>query len=651
MNFFESQDKARHNTTQLLGLFVAAIAFTITGLYLAVAVTISQGSSTATLWYPEAFFGVTVWTLLLVGSGSLWKYLALKKGGGAQVALSLGGSEVYAEMATDEQLVFVNVVEEMAIASGVPVPRMFVLANEHGINAFAAGFTTNDAAVAVTQGCLEQLDRDELQGVIAHEFSHILNGDMNLNLKLIGVLQGILLIHLAGRLLMRMSTPRYRSRNSKGNPALVLGFAMFAVGGIGWLCSRAIKAAVSRQREFLADASAVQFTRNPSGIASALQKIAGYSQGSSVLAPQAEAASHLFFGSAVSSFGGRAFASHPPLAERIRRLGGAVQFHDPAPQVATVGMAPAGAAGLASGLVGSAPVGGQRAATVVSESTAPMAVEDIAERIGIADEKGIAQVHALLQKLPQRLRAQLHTLPGAKGCVYALLLDDDGEMRDHQLSKLRETEPEEVMTAVVEVGASLKNLDLRLCLPVLDLAVPALRRMETDGCQMFANNVHQLVMADGEVSLSEFALMAVLRSRLTVALGGELNPAVKYESVADVLGDCLTLVAALAKAGHDSEGDRVFAFQAGVDRLVRSADVTVSDRVKNGDRLPLFTTQSLDAGLENLRRLAPKGKQAVVEACARTVLLDGRVTVKESELLRAFVLSLDCPLPPFLNIR
>ncbi len=475
---------------------------------------------------------------------------------------------------------------------------------------------------------------------------------MNLNLKLIGILQGILLIHLAGRLLLRMSRPRYRSRNNKGgNPILFLGLAMFVVGGIGWLCSRVIKAAVSRQREFLADASAVQFTRNPKGISSALQKIAGYAQGSSVLAPQAEAASHLFFGSAVASFGGRAFASHPPLNERIRRLGGAVQVRDPAQQAAAVGVAPAAASGLASGFVGSAPVGRQPVATPSDGREVRMAVEDIAERIGIADEKGIAQVHALLQKLPPGLRSQLHSLAGAKGCVYALLMDDAGEMRDRQLLKLSETEPQEVIAAVDEVGTSLKNLDPRLCLPVLDLAVPALRRMEKDGCQMFANNVHQLVMADGEVSLSEFALMAVLRSRLTVALGGQLNPAVKYESVSDVLGDCLTLVAALAKSGHESEGDRIYAFQAGVERLERSADVTVLKQLKDGDRLPLFTTQSLDAGLENLRRLAPKGKQAVVEACARTVLLDGRVTVEESELLRAFVLSLDCPLPPFLNVR
>ena len=649
MNFFESQDRARHNTTQLLGLFVVAIVFTISGLYLAIAVTIAQGSDSANLWYPEAFFWVTVCTLLLVGSGSLWKYFALKQGGGAQVALSLGGTEVFAEMATAEQLVFVNVVEEMAIASGVPVPRMFVLADESGINAFAAGFTTNDAAVAVTQGCLEQLERDELQGVIAHEFSHILNGDMNLNLKLIGILQGILLIHLAGRLMMRMSRPRYRSRNNKGNPILFLGLAMFVVGGIGWLCSRAIKAAVSRQREFLADASAVQFTRNPKGISSALQKIAGYAQGSSVLAPQAEAASHLFFGSAVSSFGGRAFASHPPLKERIQRLGGAVQFREQSVQAAAVGVASgAGASELASGLVGGAPAGRPPVGNQVGSA---VRVEDIAARIGIVDEKGIAQVHALLEKLPSGLRSQLHSLAGAKGCVYALLLDDDGEMRDRQLQKLSETEPPEVMAAVEDVAISLKHIDLRLCLPVVDLAVPALRRLEQDGCQLFANNIRQLVMADGKVSLSEFALMAVLRSRLTVALGGELNPAVKYEDVSDVLGDCLTLIAALAKAGHQSEGDRVYAFQAGVERLVRSTQVTVSEQVTGGDRLPLFTTQSLDAGVENLRRLAPKGKQAVVEACARTVLLDGRVTVEESELLRAFVLSLDCPLPPFLNVR
>ena len=516
------------------------------------------------------------------------------------------------------------------------------MAEESGINAFAAGFTANDAAIAVTQGCLEQLDRDELQGVIAHEFSHILNGDMNLNLKLIGLLQGILLIHLTGRLLLRMGSPSRSSRENKGNPILFLGLAMFVVGGMGWLCSRAIKAAVSRQREFLADASAVQFTRNPQGIASALRKIAGFAGSSYVEAPQAEAASHLFFGNAIQSFGMNPFASHPPLGERIRRIGGVALRVKVAPAaIPRQAAVAAGGGAMASGFVGrSSPVSRQPGPRSIAGRA-----DELAERVGTADARDLEQAHGLLAQLPQQLRSQLRSVDGAKGCIYALLLDDAVEIRDRQLQKLGESESSAAMAAVDSGLVALRGLDARLSLPIVDLAVPALRSQEKNACQMFVNSVKQLVVADGTVSLSEFALMKVLSSRLALTLGEEINPAVKFEAIAEVWNDCTTLVAALAKAGHESEGDRLYAFRAGIDRLPKPPQMQLSEKV------PPFTMRDLDWGLKRLKQLAPKAKQAVVDACAHTVLLDSKVTVEESELLRAVVLSLDCPLPPFLQVR
>ncbi|MGK7905753.1 MAG: M48 family metallopeptidase [Synechococcus sp.] len=641
MNFFEQQDRARHNTTQLLGLFAVAIAFTIAGLYLAAAIAFAQASKTSDYWHPELLFWIAGGTLLLVMGGSTSKFLALRRGGGANVALSLGGQEIIPEFADERQQMLLNVVEEMAIAAGVPVPRVFVLTEEWGINAFAAGFTTNDAAVAVTQGCLDQLDRDELQGVIAHEFSHILNGDMNLNLKLIGLLQGILLIHLLGRMLIRFGRPSRRSREEKGNPILFVGFAMFVVGGIGWLCSRAIKAAVSRQREYLADASAVQFTRNPNGISSALQKIAGLADGSYIQTPQAETASHMFFGNAIQGMGVNLFASHPPLKDRIRRIGGQiVRQSSPATVAASpVAVGTAVGSGLALGFADG------NASGRAPNATAAIAVDanEIAKQVGTADAKGVEQAHALLEKLPHELRSQLRTVDGAKGCIYALLLDDEGEMRDRQVQKLRESESAAVVTAVEKAANHLQGIDARLSLPVVDLAVPALRSQDKNSCQMMLNTIKQLMLADGQVSLFEFSLVSVLRSRLAVTLGGAVNPPVKYETIAEVWQDCVALVAALAKAGHESEGDRLYAFQAGMDRLPRMSGV------KRGQQLPPFTFKDLERGLGRLRVLAPKGKQKVVDACAHTVLLDGKVTLEEAELLRAFVLSLDCPLPPFLS--
>ena len=213
----------------------------------------------------------------------------------------------------------------MAIASGTPTPPVYMMQEEPGINAFAAGFTPSDAVVGVTRGCVGQLSRDELQGVIGHEFSHILNGDMRLNIRLMGVLFGILVVGLIGSILLRSSLygSALQSRSSRGNSTqvlLIIGGVLMLVGFIGTLVGNLIKASVSRQREFLADASAVQFTRNPSGIAGALKKIGGFEAGSEMMNPHAPESSHMFFGRAVSSGFNSLFATHPPLEERIARL-------------------------------------------------------------------------------------------------------------------------------------------------------------------------------------------------------------------------------------------------------------------------------------------------------------------------------------------
>ncbi|MEO0852853.1 MAG: M48 family metallopeptidase, partial [Cyanobacteria bacterium J06648_11] len=326
MNFFEHQDKARQNTTQLVGLFVLSIAFTIVAFYgaaLAIA-AIAEPGWVSSVWQPELFGLIAIAVVAIVGFGTATKTWELRQGGWV-VAESLGGRRV--ELATDDpgEQRLLNVVSEMAIASGVPVPQVYVMDDEASINAFAAGYSAGDAAIGVTRGCIEQLDRDELQGVIAHEFSHILNGDMRLNIRLMGVLQGILLIYLMGNFIFRgtfylgsgrsYSRRRDRGDGGSGRSRLVMflaGLAMMVIGSIGLFCGRAIKSAVSRQREFLADASAVQFTRNPNGLAGALMKIGGLSEGSKISSPQAEAASHLFFGNAVSQLSA-AFATHPPL--------------------------------------------------------------------------------------------------------------------------------------------------------------------------------------------------------------------------------------------------------------------------------------------------------------------------------------------------
>ena len=320
MRFFEHQARARRRTLWLvLGMLVAtAIVVVAVDAVVAFAAYLSSDTPQAGFdrWWPAQtglLATATAITLLLIGGGSLYKMVALS-GGGAEVARSVGAVPIESDTTDPARKRLVNVVEEMAIAAGIPVPAIFVMEGESGINAFAAGYSPSDAAIAVTQGTLDTLTRDELQGVIAHEFSHIFNGDMRLNLRLTGLLHGILLIALVGRGMMRVSG----RGDGKGAAFLVsTGFALFVVGFIGVLCARIIKAAVSRSREFLADASAVQFTRNPSGIGGALKKIAA-GDGSVLAHTEAEEVSHMLFATGISFTS--LMATHPPIEDRIRAI-------------------------------------------------------------------------------------------------------------------------------------------------------------------------------------------------------------------------------------------------------------------------------------------------------------------------------------------
>ena len=362
-DFFERQDITRRNTGRLVLLFVLAVIAIMVSIYLLLAATmgyLNQNPETGAIDWSLAndlqLVGIAVvGTLVVVGGGALFKTAQLR-GGGRVIAEELGGRRLNPDTSVSGERQLLNVVEEMAIASGTPAPPVYLLDEEGGINAFAAGFTINDAVIGVTRGAVERLSRDELQGVIAHEFSHILNGDMCLNIRLIGFLYGILIIGMLGYFMLRVSAfssyrHRRSSRDSSPLALLALGAGLMVVGFLGTFFGNLIKAGVSRQREFLADASAVQFTRQPAGIAGALKRIGGFLSGSTVQSPNAPEANHMFFGKATSGLSGL-FATHPPLADRIRKLEPSWngQFAEATPRTGSA-LAPhpstAGVAGLA----------------------------------------------------------------------------------------------------------------------------------------------------------------------------------------------------------------------------------------------------------------------------------------------------------------
>ncbi|MBA4136998.1 MAG: hypothetical protein C0518_06750 [Opitutus sp.] len=653
MDFFEAQDRAKRRTNRLVVLFVFAVLGTIAASYLAACLILSftpdnelrfsNEAPPTFVWDPQLFGILAAAVVTVVGLASLYKWSQMRHGGSA-VAELVGGRRVDLRTTDLRERRLLNVVEEMAIASGVPVPAVYVLENEPGLNAFAAGLTTSDAVVAVTRGTLDKLTRDELQGVIAHEFSHILNGDMRLNVKLTAIVFGILVIGLIGRgILQSLGRGRIRGgggKNKGGGLALILaaGLAMMIIGYIGYFFGRLIQAAVSRQREFLADASAVQFTRNPTGISGALKKIGGYALGSTMLDRRAAEIGHFFFAQGFRSNFGGLWATHPPLPERIRavepRWDG--QLFEPPELVDVEKESFSSGAGFAPGAV---------TREVVPEDPPapppriPFQAAAVVAGIGALTEEHFRNAQALLGALPAAARDATRDAATAVPLVYALLSDSAKPAAlDRQFALIAQHSSDADASSARELHHSLATLDPAARLPLLQIALPALRQLDAAALDRFATTLDELVHADGSVTPFEFALQKMLLHQL--ALAQKPNAAVHFHSFAPLAGDLAIILSVLARADGSGDAGRVTrAFAHGVAQLPLIAGQLALQPAAT------CTLEQLDSALDRLTASSLPIKQRALTAAAHVVGADGTVTVEEGELYRAIAATLDCPAP------
>jgi Zn-dependent protease with chaperone function len=629
MDFFLQQDRSRTRTLYLMALFIAAVILVVVSVYFAVQLCFffimekQKAPSYGFEWINvQLFLLVALITLTIIILASIIRIVQLSKGGGT-VAENLGGRLLNKSSGDRKEKRLLNIIEEMAIAAGVPVPQVYLLHEETGINAFAAGYTPSDAAVAVTRGCLEKLNREELQGVIAHEYSHILNGDMRLNIRLIGFLFGIVVIANIGQAILRGSS---RSRSKKGGGQIMLvALALVVIGYIGMLFGRMIQAAVSRQREFLADASAVQFTRNPVGIANALKKIGRFTKSSRIDSPNAPEVSHMFFSLAVHSL----FSTHPPLDERIRKIepgfrGKMNEFGrlEPIPGLADVS-------------------GG-----VFDSAVTRMAVDpqEVKNHVGHLTPEHIGYSSKLLAALPQTIKDELDDMLGALGLVCALLLDKDQEERNHQIEALKNIAPAQIVDQMLIAEREIKKIVPVFHFPVLELAIPTLRGMSPAQYAGFKEYIRTLVEADGKLTIFEFIIQKVV----TYHLGSFYNRSKKLpiiKSINSLAPQIVNVLSILAKAGQKDVQDARNAFDAGFARL-KSAGVVqkeiFSERV---------SFKEVDEALDKLTLAAPGIKRSIFDACCETVLFDQEVSIREAELLRTAASIMDIPVPPFLTRR
>jgi Zn-dependent protease with chaperone function len=639
LNFFEAQDRARRTTRWLVVVYVVATVLIVAGVTLVVGAALYLLGSPA----PPPDHGVllataALATLLIVGS-TLYRTAALSAGG-SRVATEMGGTPVPPDVQDPLRRRLRNIVEEMSIASGVPVPDIYVLEAEDGINAFAAGYTPGDAAIAVTRGALDVLDRDELQGVIAHEFSHILNGDMRINIRMMGVLFGIMVLSIIGRIVLRggYHSGAMSSRRNRGAPAvMVVGAGLVLLGWIGVLFARVIKSAVSRQRETLADASAVQFTRQTRGLADALKKIGGYSQQSYLRAVDPEEISHMLFARGSRRLTSL-FATHPPLVERIRALDPSFReedFRNIAPQPEGRQPSLAGEFTDASGYQGAAVAAA--AASVASASPAATAGNPDIRQIGFA--------HQLRQSIPTGLYDAAHGEATSFLLTLALVLDRTGRHLERQLHLLEGQLGRERTSLVRRYYEQLLDAGAAYSLPLLELAFPALKRRPAAQLQFLVDLVRRLVETDGEADLFEYCFYRVLLGTLRQA-GNPARSASTGASRRAARRAALQLIRIVANHGHDDPASREAAWRAGIGMLGSWASHTEFEPSADGDS---DTVAGMDRNLDVLRQIDLSGREKLINALSATIGHDNSMTLIEAELMRAICAGLDCPLPPLIT--
>ena len=646
MDFFRQQDIARRNTRLLVLMFIAAVFLLVLLANAAIAgflffsqdYNVYAGSRTGVEGFLSFFswarFGgiglaVTATVLLVV----LFKWIQLSTGGKA-VAEGMGGIRILPQTDDPAERRCLNVVEEMALAANMPVPPVYLLPDERGINAFAAGIVPADAIVAVTRGTIDHLRRHELQGVVAHEFSHILNGDMRLNIRLAAMLKGITFIGDVGYILLRSSN-RVRtgeSARSNGGAALpVLGLALWVLGWLGGVAAGFIKAAISRQKEYLADASAVQFTRDRDGIGDALKVIGGYVPGTLVHAARATEMSHIFFGQ-IEHHLWQLFPTHPPLQARIRRVdpGWDGQYierkpkHYPNPRLdpQTAG------AGLERAAIVAAAMASVQTAAAIAAGTP---VED-------ADFTDYEDDTAKRAEIPVALVRHSHEPLGAQALVCALLVNEEPAVYQKQLATLAESCARGLADLTHTVAPAVRELGAPRRLPLLELCLPALKSMSLGQYRRFKDNMLQLIQADARTELHEWCLFQLARHYLDPEYVQVKTSAPRYRSLQKVAYHLRVVLSVLA---HEGGGDAEPVFRLGADEL-------------GFDRMtPLPREQcgvaAFSKAVHELANCYPLLKPRILKAMGLAASEDGELSPEEREIIAAMAAVMDSPVPGILQ--
>jgi Zn-dependent protease with chaperone function len=633
MDFLEHQKKARGRSKKLYWIFPMAVLLVATGVWVVLRWSLwlllpgtAAVSENSTAWEPVVESGqqwlgsaqFMFWTIGIVMAvifvSSLWKMFSLR-GGGMKVASLMHGIPISHESSSHERRQLLNVVEEMSIASGMPVPPVFVI-DSRSLNALAAGWTPEDAVIVVTQGLVDRLSRDEMQGVIAHEFSHIVHGDIRINSRLVGVIHGIMVVGGIGRCMIRAPyrDGEFDEDTFKALPIMIIlmiiGFFIMVVGSIGTLVGRVIQSAVSRQREYLADAAAVDFTRNPDGIAGALRKIGARGSRNQLGLISSSEFAHFFFTNPVSGW----LSTHPPLEHRIARIE-RVPVEDIG-RITTVG---GGGPGVSAGIeLGIACAGLQQ----LGEMT-PSATE---------------HARSLMDQLPRRLADSIHTALGAQAAIVGLLYDPEFKLQRKQRSMVSSRLGAPVTAEIKAIHPYLIAMDRVQELLILDLSVPALARLNRFETERLLQVVELCIEVDERTDLFEWIVGRIILRRLRLRLSLHVSREGR-RTLAQVGSSAACAVYAVARRGAREEAAADAAYAAGIERL--GVALPVPDR-------SAMSLEGLGKAFDELGEAALEVRVAILESCLVAAANDGMIRTGEYEMIRAVADALGIGMPPIL---
>lgn len=644
MNFFEQQDLARRNTKLLIALlclavisliFLTTLLFAATFYYLQVKtnghnqeVGVLQGLQHIIGWNTIGYISVSVCTVILLGS--LYK-LAQLSGGGRSVAEAMGGHLINSQTTNAHERKILNVVEEMAIASGTSVPPVYLL-EDNAINAFAAGYDPQNAVIGITRGCITLLKRDELQGVIAHEFSHIFHGDMKLNMRLVALLNGILLLGLIGHFLVRSSGEVWSFRSSKNKSRIAilsLGMGLIAIGYTGTFFGNLIKSAVSRQREFLADASAVKFTRNPEGISGALKKIGGYFSGSRLENSHAAEFSHMYFSEGVRLGFSQLMATHPPLEERIKRI--EPRWDGNFPDVQMTPSPQNFQNNDGEDILGFA----QRNTSETGPIEYIVNIEQVLQTIGQPTQSHLTYAQQTLHSISDKIHQAAHNPWEAQALMLGLLLDKNLTQQENQWQLLNSIFSAEQIHWLKPYALQAFALAETLRLPLVELSLPALKQLSPQQYQVFKRAIHSFIHADKHINLIEWSYYHILTHNLEPRKSHQ-----RLSNLSDLKNESITLLSIIARADGNPAADALAAFNSSK-TIIALDDANILDEAS-------YSLMDLDLAITRLSKIKPLQKPKLLKAISQCIMFDKKISIAEAELFRAIADGLDCPIPPLI---